>query len=209
MKIAVVGATGLVGREMIKVLETRNFPLDELIAVASANSVGQKLPFKGQDIEVVSVEEALERKPEIVLFSAGSNTSLELAPRFAAYGARVIDNSSAWRMHKNIPLIVPEVNGAVLDCRPPHHRQPQLLNHSNGDGTQTAAQQRQNQKDRGNHLPSGFRNRKKSNRPNWNLRSADFSTAKKLYPMSTRIRLHSTACRRSMCSWIMATPRRK
>jgi len=99
MKIAVVGATGLVGREMIKVLETRNFPLDELIAVASASSVGQKLPFKGQDIEVVSVEEALERKPEIVLFSAGSNTSLELAPRFAAYGARVIDNSSNARRH--------------------------------------------------------------------------------------------------------------
>jgi len=119
MKIAVVGATGLVGREMIKVLETRNFPAEELMAVASASSVRQKLSFKGQDIEVISVEEALERKPQIVLFSAGAGTSVELAPKFAAYGARVIDNSSAWRMHKDIPLIVPEVNGNQLQAN--HH----------------------------------------------------------------------------------------
>jgi len=114
MKVAVVGATGLVGREMIKVLESRNFPVNELIAVASKGSVGQHVSFKGMDIVVVSAEEALRQKPEIVLFSAGGSVSLELAPQFAAYGAKVIDNSSAWRMHDNIPLVVPEVNGSVL-----------------------------------------------------------------------------------------------
>jgi aspartate-semialdehyde dehydrogenase len=114
MKVAVVGATGLVGREMIKVLESRNFPVDELIAVASGRSVGETVPFKGKEIPVVSVENAIRQQPEIVLFSAGGSVSLEWAPKFAAYGGKVIDNSSAWRMHDNIPLVVPEVNGHVL-----------------------------------------------------------------------------------------------
>jgi aspartate-semialdehyde dehydrogenase len=114
MKIAVVGATGLVGREMLKVLESRNFPVDELLAVASDRSVGKKVLFKGKEVLVISSDEALLKKPEIVLFSAGGATSLELAPKFAAYGAKVIDNSSAWRMKENIPLVVPEVNGQVL-----------------------------------------------------------------------------------------------
>lgn len=114
MKLAVVGATGLVGREMLKVLESRNFPVDELLAVASARSVGEKVWFKGKEVLVKSADEALLKKPEIVLFSAGGTTSLELAPKFAAYGAKVIDNSSAWRMQENIPLVIPEVNGYVL-----------------------------------------------------------------------------------------------
>ncbi|MFA5418027.1 MAG: aspartate-semialdehyde dehydrogenase [Bacteroidales bacterium] len=114
MKVAVVGATGLVGREMIKVLESRNFPVDELIAVASGRSIGLTVPFKGKEVYVVSVENAIRQQPEIVLFSAGGSVSLEWAPKFAAYGGKVIDNSSAWRMHENIPLVVPEVNGHVL-----------------------------------------------------------------------------------------------
>ncbi len=116
MKLAVVGATGLVGREMLKVLESRNFPVDELLAVASTRSVGEKVWFKGKEVLVISADEALLKKPEIVLFSAGGTTSLELAPKFEAYGAKVIDNSSAWRMQENIPLVVPEVNGHVLNA---------------------------------------------------------------------------------------------
>ena len=114
MKVAVVGATGLVGREMIKVLESRRFPVDELIAVASSHSTGLSIKYNGKDVLVVSADEAIQQKPEIVLFSAGGAASLELAPKFAAYRARVIDNSSAWRMQSNIPLVVPEVNGDVL-----------------------------------------------------------------------------------------------
>jgi len=114
MKVAVFGATGLVGREMIKVLESRNFPVSELIGVAGLQSVGKKILFKGKEITVVSPEEALQKKPEIVLFSAGGAASLKFAPQFVAYGAKVVDNSSAWRMHENIPLVVPEVNGATI-----------------------------------------------------------------------------------------------
>jgi len=114
MKVAVFGATGLVGREMIKILESRNFPVSELMAVASARSVGNIVLFRGQEVAVISAEEALKRRPDLVLFSAGGSASLEFAPQFAAYGAKVIDNSSAWRMHDDIPLVVPEVNGSVL-----------------------------------------------------------------------------------------------
>lgn len=114
MKIAVVGATGMVGQTMLRILEERNFPVDELILVASARSVGSTLTFKGKDCKVIGMEEAIARKPDIALFSAGGDTSTEWAPRFAEVGAVVIDNSSAWRMDPNCPLVVPEINQASV-----------------------------------------------------------------------------------------------
>jgi aspartate-semialdehyde dehydrogenase len=110
MKTAVVGATGMVGRTMMKVLEERNFPVTALIAAASERSVGKELTFKGKAVKVVSVMEAIEAKPVFAIFSAGAATSKEWAPAFAANGIVVIDNSSAWRMDKDVPLVVPEIN---------------------------------------------------------------------------------------------------
>ena len=114
MKIAVVGATGMVGQIMLKVLEERNFPITELIPVASEKSIGKKILFKGTEFEIVSMQAALDRKPQIALFSAGGTTSLEFAPKFAAIGTTVIDNSSAWRMKVGKKLIVPEINADTL-----------------------------------------------------------------------------------------------
>jgi len=114
MKVAVVGATGLVGTVMLKVLEERNFPLTELIPVASEKSVGKLITFKGKQFPIVSMDTAIGMRPEIALFSAGGSTSLEHAPRFKEAGTTVIDNSSAWRMDPKIPLIVPEVNAFTL-----------------------------------------------------------------------------------------------
>ncbi len=114
MKIAVVGATGLVGTVMLKVLEERNFPLTELIPVASEKSVGKEISFKGKKFAVVNMDTAISMRPDIALFSAGGSTSLENAPRFAEAGTTVIDNSSAWRMDPSKKLIVPEVNAHVL-----------------------------------------------------------------------------------------------
>ncbi len=115
IKVAVVGATGMVGRVMLELLEKRNFPVGELIPVASEKSAGQKVTFKGKEYTVVTPEEAVAMKPQLALFSAGGGTSLEWAPKFAAVGCRVVDNSSAWRMEPNIKLVVPEVNGEVLE----------------------------------------------------------------------------------------------
>ena len=115
MKIAVVGATGLVGTVMLKVLEERNFPVTELIPVATKKSIGKEITFKGKQYKVVGMEEAILMQPEIALFSAGGTTSLEWAPRFAAAGSVVIDNSSAWRMDITKKLIVPEINADVLN----------------------------------------------------------------------------------------------
>jgi aspartate-semialdehyde dehydrogenase len=114
MKVAVVGATGLVGSKMLQVLEERNFPVTELIPVASAKSVGKEITFKGEKYKVVSADDAIKMKPAIALFSAGGGTSLELAPKFADAGTIVIDNSSAWRMDPTKKLVVPEINGDVL-----------------------------------------------------------------------------------------------
>jgi aspartate-semialdehyde dehydrogenase len=114
MRVAVVGATGLVGGVMNKVLEERRFPVSEYLPVASERSVGKEVPFQGRAHEVIGMEEALRRKPDIALFSAGGATSLEWAPRFAATGCIVIDNSSAWRMDPSIKLVVPEINAALL-----------------------------------------------------------------------------------------------
>jgi aspartate-semialdehyde dehydrogenase len=114
MKTAIVGATGMVGRTMMKVLEERNFPVTELIPVASERSVGKELTFKGKGVKVVSVMEAIEAKPVFAIFSAGASTSKEWAPAFAANGTVVIDNSSAWRMDKDVPLVVPEINSHVI-----------------------------------------------------------------------------------------------
>jgi len=117
MKIAVVGATGLVGREMIKVLEARRFPVTKFIPVASEKSAGKTIEFSGKAYEVMQLEDAVVEKPDLAIFSAGATISLEWAPRFKEAGTTVIDNSSAWRMHKNIPLVVPEVNGNVLKAK--------------------------------------------------------------------------------------------
>lgn len=114
MKIAVVGATGLVGSVMLKVLEERNFPMDELLLVASERSVGKKIEFKGKQHHVISIPRAIEERPDIALFSAGGGTSLEWAPKFAEVGTTVIDNSSAWRMDLSKKLIVPEINANQL-----------------------------------------------------------------------------------------------
>jgi aspartate-semialdehyde dehydrogenase len=114
MKVAVVGATGLVGQVMLKVLEERGFPVSELYPVASEQSVGKPILFNGRNYKVVSMEEAIAARPDVALFSAGGNVSKEFAPRFAEVGTVVIDNSSAWRMTEGIPLVVPEVNGDVV-----------------------------------------------------------------------------------------------
>lgn len=114
MKVAVVGATGLVGTKMLEVLAERNFPVSELIPVASARSVGKEVMFKGKGYKVVSMEDGIAAKPAVAIFSAGGSSSLEWAPKFAAAGIRVIDNSSAWRMDPTKKLVVPEVNAAVL-----------------------------------------------------------------------------------------------
>ncbi|SMO59636.1 aspartate-semialdehyde dehydrogenase [Solitalea koreensis] len=114
MRVAVVGATGLVGTKMLQVLAERNFPVTELIPVASEKSVGKEIEYKGKKYKVVSMNTAIAMKPEIALFSAGGSTSTEQAPRFAAVGTTVIDNSSAWRMDPTKKLVVPEVNANVL-----------------------------------------------------------------------------------------------
>lgn len=114
MKIAVVGATGMVGQVMLKVLEERNLPITELIPVASEKSVGKKISFKSKQYDIVSMETAISMKPEIAIFSAGGSTSLEYAPKFAEVGCTVIDNSSAWRMDPTKKLVVPEINAHVL-----------------------------------------------------------------------------------------------
>ena len=114
MKVAVVGATGLVGTKMLQVLAERNFPVTELIPVASARSAGKEIIFKGNPYKVVTMEEGIAAKPAVALFSAGGSTSLEWAPKFAEAGIRVIDNSSAWRMDPTKKLVVPEVNASVL-----------------------------------------------------------------------------------------------
>ncbi len=114
MRVAVVGATGLVGTEMMKVLAERKFKITEFYAVASARSVGTEVTFKKKKYKVIGMEEAIALAPDIAIFSAGGSTSLEFAPKFAAAGSTVIDNSSAWRMDETKPLIVPEVNGKTL-----------------------------------------------------------------------------------------------
>lgn len=114
MKVAVVGATGMVGEVMLKVLAERNFPITELIPVASERSVGKEVEYKGSKYKVVSLETAVSMKPEIALFSAGGDTSKEWAPKFAEAGTTVIDNSSAWRMDATKKLVVPEINAGEL-----------------------------------------------------------------------------------------------
>lgn len=114
MKVAVVGATGLVGSEILKVLAERNFPVTELIPVASERSVGKQVEFKGKQYTVVGFDDAIKMQPNVAIFSAGGGTSLELAPKFAAAGITVVDNSSAWRMDETKKLIVPEINAHTL-----------------------------------------------------------------------------------------------
>lgn len=116
MKLAVVGATGMVGEIMLRVLEERKFPVGELLLVASEKSIGKKIPFKGKEHTVIGLEEAVAARPDIALFSAGGDTSLEWAPRFAEAGTTVIDNSSAWRMDPDKKLVVPEINAGTLQA---------------------------------------------------------------------------------------------
>ena len=117
MKVAVVGVTGIVGRKILEVLAEREFPVSELVPVASPRSAGRSITFKGKDYKVLNLEEGLKCLPEIALFSAGGSISKEWAPAFAAKGCTVIDNSSAWRMEKGVPLVIPEVNPGALSPR--------------------------------------------------------------------------------------------
>jgi len=114
VKLAVVGATGLVGSQILKVIEERKFPFDELFLVASEKSVGKKIKYQGKEYSVIGMQEAVDRRPDIAVFSAGGGTSLEWAPKFAEKGTFVVDNSSSWRMSPDHKLIVPEINGSVL-----------------------------------------------------------------------------------------------
>jgi aspartate-semialdehyde dehydrogenase len=114
MKIAVVGATGMVGNVMLEVLEERNFPVTELLVVASERSVGKTIIYKGKEHTVIGLQDAIDQRPDIALFSAGGGTSLEWAPKFAAAGITVVDNSSAWRMDPTKKLVVPEINAGEL-----------------------------------------------------------------------------------------------
>ncbi len=114
MRVAVVGATGMVGQVMLNVLAERNFPISELILVASAKSVGKKVQFKNESYSIVSMQDAIDARPDIAIFSAGGSTSLEFAPKFAEFGTTVIDNSSAWRMAQDKKLVVPEINADTL-----------------------------------------------------------------------------------------------
>lgn len=114
MKVAVVGATGLVGTKMLQVLAERQFPITTLIPVASEKSVGKEITFQGKNYKVVGMETAIQLQPAVAIFSAGGSTSLEWAPKFAAAGITVIDNSSAWRMDPSKPLVVPEINADIL-----------------------------------------------------------------------------------------------
>lgn len=114
MKVAVVGATGMVGEVMLKVLAERNFPITELFLVASERSVGKKLPYKGKEYAIIGLADAVAAKPDIAIFSAGGDTSLEWAPKFAEVGTTVVDNSSAWRMDPTKKLVVPEINADEL-----------------------------------------------------------------------------------------------
>ncbi len=114
MKVAIIGSTGVVGKVMLDLLKSRNFPVSELILVASKKSLGKKVLFNDKEYDIVSIEDALKMKPDIALFSAGGSTSLEWAPQFASVGTRVIDNSSAWRMDSSKKLVVTEVNSEVL-----------------------------------------------------------------------------------------------
>ncbi len=115
MRVAVVGATGMVGNVMLEVLREHNFPITELIPVASEKSVGKKIEFGSLSFEVVGLEKAVSMKPDIAIFSAGGETSLEWAPKFAEVGTTVIDNSSAWRMDPTKKLVIPEINGDLLE----------------------------------------------------------------------------------------------
>jgi len=117
MKVAVFGATGMVGQTMLSVLEERNFPVDELFAVASEHSVGKEITFNNKSIKICSAADVLEKKPDLVLMSAGKEPALYWAPKFVENGATVIDNSSAWRNDLDVPLVVPEVNGSRLSGR--------------------------------------------------------------------------------------------
>lgn len=114
MKVALVGATGMVGQVMLRVLEERSFPLTSLLLVASEKSIGQKRTFKGEELTIISLQEAVSKAPDLALFSAGGSVSKEWAPRFADVGTTVVDNSSYWRMSDQHPLIIPEINGNVL-----------------------------------------------------------------------------------------------
>ncbi|MBT8182004.1 MAG: aspartate-semialdehyde dehydrogenase [Eudoraea sp.] len=114
MKVAVVGATGMVGEVMLKVLKERDFPISELLLVASERSVGKKMSYNGQSISVIGLEDAVAARPDLAIFSAGGDTSLTWAPKFAAVGTTVIDNSSAWRMDPEKKLVVPEINANTL-----------------------------------------------------------------------------------------------
>lgn len=159
MKVAVVGATGMVGEVMLKVLAERNLPISELVLVASERSVGKKMLFQGASHTVVGLQTAVDMAPDIALFSAGGDTSLEWAPKFAAAGTTVIDNSSAWRMDATKKLVVPEINAHELSERGQNYCQSKLFHHSVGNGFSATSQGLWNRKSGSFYLSVYYWNR--------------------------------------------------
>ena len=164
MKVAVVGATGLVGRKMLQVLEERNFPVTELIPVASERSVGKEITFKGKNYKVMGMRDAINMKPQLAIFSAGGETSLEWAPQFAAAGITVVDNSSAWRMDPTKKLVIPEINANTL-TKEDNYREPELLNNTDARYVGTPSQKIRDQTRRRFHVPIRDRKRFERNQP--------------------------------------------
>ena len=160
-RVAVVGATGAVGQQMVACLEERHFPVARLVPLASERSLGKKVTFLGKEIPVEVLTEDSFDGVEIALFSAGGSISKEYGPIAARAGAVVVDNSSAWRMDPEVPLVVPEVNpqDIGLYTKTRHYRQPQLLHHPDGGGLEAPARRGPDQAGGGLHLPGGLRHR--------------------------------------------------
>ena len=165
MKVAVVGATGLVGRKMLQVLEERNFPVTELIPVASERSVGKEITFKGKNYKVMGMQDAINMKPQLAIFSAGGDTSLEWAPQFAAAGITVVDNSSAWRMDPTKTLVIPEINANTLTKEDKIYRKPKLFNNTDASHPSPSSQKIRDQTSSRFHVPIRDRKRFERNQP--------------------------------------------
>ena len=157
MRVAVAGATGAVGREMLRILEERNFPADEVVLLASERSAGRKIPFRDAELTVSRLTQDAFKSVDLALFSCGASRSLEFAPAAVKAGAVVVDNSSAFRMDEGVPLVVPEVNPETLEAHQGNHRQPELLDHPTRGGAQTPARRRAHQASRREHLSGGER----------------------------------------------------
>ena len=209
-KVAVVGATGNVGREMLAILAERNFPADEVVALASRKSMGQECSFGDKTLKVKALDHYDFSDVDICLMSAGGAVSKEWSPKIGAQGAVVIDNSSAWRMDPDVPLIVPEVNADAIDGLPQeeHHRQSELLDRAARGRAQAAARQGQDQARGGGDLSIGVGRRQGSDGRAVLADQGGVHARRGRQPRSFPSASPSTASRRSTCSWRTATPRK-